>query len=311
MEKAVIKIVYVPGLGDIVQGELAANAINILDSNKANAYYIHQDEFKAVLNLRSITNAFLTISGEVLNPRYISSHKSILGNLIEKVISKHALHAFKTFKLSCAGQESDEVRQIKKYIENTFKLAAAEEADLEIYIGKQNDTWEIGVRITSRPLTLREYRVAHMPGGMDPTIAHAMNVLARADNAASYLNPFSGSGTLLIEAGMINNSIKLVGFDIDGKRNAEAVKNIKKAGLIKNIQLHTSNIFDNPDFGSFDIIASDLPFGMQILQHNALPDLYNSFFDYCSQKLRPNGIVVVTKDKCTFLKIMYMRFTNK
>lgn len=57
----------------------------------------------------------------------------------------------------------------------------------------------MGAQITPRPLSLRDYKVEHMSGAMDPTIAYAVNSLASLEGAKSYLNVFSGSGTLLVK----------------------------------------------------------------------------------------------------------------
>lgn len=172
-------------------------------------------------------------------------------------------------------------------------MALHEEADLEIYIGKVDVLWEVGVRISSRPLTSRDYRIENIKGGLNSTIAYAMNSYGNLISAQSYLNTFSGSGTLLIEAGLLNKNLRLVGFDSNGKSNALAIINIKKAGLIKSIVLKTSDILKIPDFGKFDVIASDLPFGMQISKDQDLEVLYKSFVRYSEKFLNPQGRLVV------------------
>jgi 23S rRNA G2445 N2-methylase RlmL len=226
-----------------------------------------------------------------LNPYYLSNHKSILGELIDIVIKQP--FKYKSFKLSCAGSDSKEVKDIKKYISSTYKLSESEEADLEVFIGKSNNTWEVGVRITTRPLTLRDYKIKNIKGGLNPTIAYAMNTFCDLNSIKSYLNIFSGSGTLLIEAGLINKDLNLVGFDHNGKNNALAVENIKKAGLIKVIKLKTADIFDAPELGTFDFIASDLPFGMQISKGEDLEKLYKAFITYSEEVLEKSGKLVI------------------
>jgi tRNA G10 N-methylase Trm11 len=184
----------------------------------------------------------------------------------------YSAEKFKTFRLSCAGEQSKEVSEIKKYIKDVYELSENILADLDIYIGKSN-VWEVGVRVSKRPLTLRDYKEENIKGGMNASIAYAMNSFCDLLRSRTYLNIFSGSGTLLVEAGIENQKLKLVGFDIDGKTNALAAKNIKNAGLIKNIKLVKADIFQNPDLGNFDVIASDLPFGMHILKGENLEKL--------------------------------------
>ena len=212
--------------------------------------------------------------------------------------------------------------EIQNYIINTYKLNKAEEADVEIYISKPNDLWELSVRLTARPLSLRDYRVANIKGGLNPTVAHAMNTFCNIgvkSNSSStsfpyglpvsYLNVFSGSGTLLIEAGLealkSNPNLKLVGFDIDGKSNALAIQNIKKADLIKQIHLKTADIYNKPHLGKFDIIVSDLPFGMQISSKENIDNLYQTFVTYCEETLTKDGVMVAyTTEHKTLQRIL-------
>jgi 23S rRNA G2445 N2-methylase RlmL len=129
---------------------------------------------------------------------------------------------------------------------------------------------------------------------MDPTIAYAVNSLCGLDDANYYLNIFSGSATLLIEAAQCYPKLEiLVGLDNDKKHISLAIQNIKKAGLIKKIQLKEIDIFDKPDIGKFDAITSDLPFGMSISKNEDLEKLYRQFVEYCQSTLTPDGNMVV------------------
>lgn len=288
-----LKLTFIPGLKDIVLEEIAPHPhLEIVGTAKDAVYLSPLQDLGEVLTLRSILNVYIVRQGSELNPYYISHHKSILGNLIELVVPKDQ-KGFDSFKLSCAGSDSPEVRGIARYIKETYKIPSSEEADLEIYIGKSNTIWEIGVRCTARPLSMRDYRVAHIAGGLNPTIAYAINTFCDLSTRSSYLNICSGSATLLIEAARSNPSLQLVGFDHDGKTNALAVQNIKKAGLLKSIHLKTADILDTPDLGIFDVITSDLPFGMQISKGEDLEQLYRTFIMYVQATLNPNGILVI------------------
>jgi len=237
------------------------------------------------------------------NPIYISNHKSTSSDLIEIVVNGDK---FKTFKITCAGSNSPEVRSIAEYIQKTYGLTEKEEADMKIHIIKSNEIWEIGIQITPRPLSLRDYKIKNMSGAMDPTIAYAMNFLCELEKVNSYLNVFSGSATLLIEAGQCYPNLKqLIGFDNNKKHISLAIQNIKKAGLIKRIQLKEKDIFDKPDLGKFDVITSDLPFGMSISKNENLENLYQCFVEYCQETLNREGkLVVYTSEYEMFEKII-------
>ena len=47
------------------------------------------------------------------------------------------------------------------------------------------------------------------------------------------------------------------------------------------------------DLGNFDVIASDLPFGMHILKGENLEKLYSYLVKYCEQKLNKGGVLAL------------------
>lgn len=289
-----IKLSYIAGLRPIVARELALQpSLTVVAGGDEELYLEPSADLGAVRALRSVSNAYLVRRGATLNPHYLTRHKSILGDLITQALAQGS-ETFRTFKLSCAGSGSPEMTEIRRYVADTFKLIEDEsDADLKLHIGKSGEIWEAGVALTERPLSLRAYRVANIEGGLNPTIAYAMNTLADIQSATSYLNIFSGSGTLLIEAGLSNPKLRLVGFDSDGKTNSLAIRNVREAGLIKSIQIKTADIHDRPELGQFDVITSDLPFGMLVGKYDDLQELYKVFIEHCATALNPDGRLVV------------------
>lgn len=306
-----IKLSFVTGLKDIVRSEINRYPNLHLIREGANSSYLSCSEdfaidFAAVRKLKSVARAYFVFRDKKYNPAYISKHKAILGDLIQVVLESKDKDVFQTFKLTCAGSNSKEARDINGYIEDTFKLVQKDEADLKIHIIKLENVWEVGVQITARPLSFRDYKVENMSGAMDPTIAYALNSLCGLEKAESYLNVFSGSATLLIEAAQCYPNIKtLIGFDNNKKHLSLAIRNIKKAELIKRIQVKEGDIFDKPDLGKFDVIAADLPFGMVISKDEDLEKIYKSFIEYCQVVLVKDGtLAVYTSEYQTFEKII-------
>lgn len=287
-----IKLAYITGLRSVVLNELKEKEFLVLSEDEDSVYIqFTEDNLQKTKTLRSVARAYLVIQSDNYHPAYISNHKSILGNLIDIIINHDS---FKTFKISCAGSDSPEVRSIAKYIKDTYRIEESDEADLKIHIIKPKDIWEIGIQITPRPLSVRDYKVANMNGAMDPTVAYAVNSFSNLDTAHSYLNVFSGSATLLIEAAQQYPHLdKLIGFDNNKKHLSLSIKNIKEAGLIKRVQVKEADIFNKPDFGKFDVIVSDLPFGMSISKNEDLEKLYSTFIQYCEDTLNTEGRLVI------------------
>jgi tRNA A58 N-methylase Trm61 len=301
-----IKLAFIAGLREIVLNELGQYAdFHVINIGNDFIYLDFIENFVQLENLKSVSRVYVISQDLKYTPIYISNHKAILGDIVNMIIGRKKKE-FKSFKISCAGSDSHEVRSIAEYIKQTYKLEEKEEADLKIHIIKTDNTWEIGAQITLRPLSLRDYKIKNMSGAMDPTIAYAVNSLCELENADSYLNVFCGSATLLIDAGQCYSNLKqLVGFDNNKKNISLAIQNIKKAGLIKRIQLKEKNIFDKPEMGKFDVITSDLPFGMAISKNENLEKLYQSFVEYCQETLNSSGtLAVYTSEYETFEKII-------
>lgn len=301
-----IKLSYITGLKTVVLGELKKHNFEIISEDIDSVFMeFSENNIKEAKKLRSVARAYLVAQDSIYHPTYISNHKSVLGNLIDIVIKNDA---FKTFKISCAGSDSPEVRDIAKYIKDTYELQESDEADLKIHIIKTDDIWEIGVQITPRPLSVRDYRVVNMSGAMDPTIAYAVNSFCNLDSAHSYLNIFSGSATLLIEAGQCYPNLnKLIGFDNEKKHLSLSIQNIKKAGLIEKVQVKEFDIFNKPDLGKFDVIVSDLPFGMSISKGENLEKLYETFIQYCESVLNTGGRLVVYTSEYEIIELLLLK----
>ena len=260
--------------------------------------------FDILKNLKTITKVYSIVVDSSLNPKYIAKNKSVLGKIIRPIIDQDV---FDSFKIQCAGIDSPEINSIRKYINQEFKLEYdTDNPDLKIHIIKTKDSWELGAQITPKPLSWRDYKVSHMSGALNPTVAHGMNLLAETKFANSYLNPFSGSGTLLIEACIQNPNLQeIIGFDIDKSALTSSMHNIKEAGLIRKIKVKSLDIFEETSLGKFDIIASDLPFGMAISKHTDISYLYKKFISFSENHLTKNGnLIVITSEIDLFKKII-------
>lgn len=293
-----IKLTFITGLKEVVLSELQKYPqVHIRKMKEDCAFLDFIKDFSQLEDLRSVMKVFLILEGPTLNPYFLSNHKSLLGDLVSAVMQRKR-NQFHCFKLICAGSDSTEVRSIADYLQKTFNISEAEDAELKIHIVKNENVWECGVQATPRPLSVRDYKVRNMGGAMDPTVAFAVNTFCKCEKADSYLNIFSGSGTLLIEAGLTYpNFKKLVGFDHNKEHLSLSIQNIKKAGLIKRIKLKEADLFDQPQFGTFDVLTADPPFGMLLSKYENLEKLYGTFIDYCQEHLNPEGILAVYTSK--------------
>lgn len=298
-----IKLTFIEGLSEIVIRELASfSSFQIVTIEKDCIYLDFHETLRELFAMKSILNIFLVIQDTHIHPTFLANHKSVLGNLVEQSLIYHPATSFKIF---CAGSKSNEISELRNYIETHFKLTNTEEtesADKKIIIAKIKNIWELAVSVTHRPLSIRHYRNHHIAGSMNPTIAYAVNQLAHLSEKTSYLNIFSGGGTLPIEAVLICPQLSVTGFDNDKKRITASIHNIRQAGLLKQITIKYADIFNNPNYGIFDIITSDLPFGMLIGKNTNLRKLYETTARYVYNHLENNGTAILYSSESDLLK---------
>lgn len=107
-----------------------------------------------------------------------------------------------------------------------------------------------------------EKRKSHLrprpsPISLHPKLARAMVNLTGAQENDVVLDPFCGSGGILIEAGLMG--MKAVGYDINKKMVWKSMVNLKHYN-IKNFKLGVKDFFNLNK--KYDYIAADLPYGL-------------------------------------------------
>lgn len=104
-----------------------------------------------------------------------------------------------------------------------------------------------------------------LPGVITPKIAHALvNLSEIKEGGGVLLDPFCGTGGILIEAGLIEGGTTLVGIDVQKKMARGAEANLRFYGLDANLVVgDASKMALRED--SVDAIVTDLPYGRSSL----------------------------------------------
>jgi len=97
------------------------------------------------------------------------------------------------------------------------------------------------------------------PGSMSPKLARGMNNLARVKKGDRVLDPFCGTGGILIEAGIIGANV--VGIDIDEKMVEGTKKNLQYCN-IKDYQVFQGDARNIKLHYKVDAIVTDPPYGI-------------------------------------------------
>ena len=97
------------------------------------------------------------------------------------------------------------------------------------------------------------------PGSMSPKLARCMVNLTLVEKGDKVLDPFCGTGGILIEAGIIGASV--VGTDIDSRMVRGTIKNLKFCG-IKDYEVFQSDARQIELPYKVDAIVTDPPYGI-------------------------------------------------
>lgn len=133
-----------------------------------------------------------------------------------------------------------------------------------------------------------EYRKQSIAASINPVAAASVMriCLPYMKEDASVLDPFCGSGTMLIERGYIKKAGYLVGIDISSIAIKAACENRKASGF--KIALLKGDILGYGG-AQFDEIISNMPFGIRVSGHDSNIKLYKAFADKLETLLKDDG----------------------
>ena len=105
-----------------------------------------------------------------------------------------------------------------------------------------------------------QHRPFFSPISLHPKLARALVNLSSIKKGETLLDPFCGTGGIIIEAGLIG--AKILGSDIE-KKMIEGCKKTLEFYRIKEYELFCSDIGDIHKFvkNSVDAVVTDLPYG--------------------------------------------------
>jgi tRNA (guanine10-N2)-dimethyltransferase len=133
------------------------------------------------------------------------------------------------------------------------------------------------------------------PVSLHPRLARTLVNLTRVQKGQRLLDPFCGTGGILIEAALVG--AKILGSDIDGDMVEGCRSNLSDLEL--SAQLSCVDIGKAAETcGEVDCIATDPPYGnASTTKREAIPDLYKRAFETFHDILRPGGYACVVLPK--------------
>ncbi len=179
-----------------------------------------------------------------------------------------------------------------------------EKEEIESEIGKKISTDENSVDLESPKITIKVYitedqrfygklieniprnlfeqrsndkRPYSSPISMDPVLARVLVNLSETSAGESILDPFCGTGGILIEAGLCGIMPK--GLDIQEEMVEGCKENLNKYGII-NFDIQEGDISEiDAIFDGYNAVISDLPYGKASKQENEALEKFLAFIE--------------------------------
>lgn len=248
---------------------------------------------EALLRLRTPVAAYLVARFPGRRPSVLLGDERLFAH-VETVRGLHPPGAFGSFRLSVPGRESSAVRRLVEELTRRTGLDYdPEDGDLLLRIRRAVDGWELLTRLSPRPLATRSWRVHHLPGAVNATIAAAMVELTRPRPGDRVLNLMCGSGTLLVERLAREAAASALGCDLDGealdgaRANLAAARLAGRAGLAR-LDATRLGLRD----GGVDALLVDLPYGHRMGSHDDNAVLYPAVLREAARVAAPGARLV-------------------
>lgn len=198
------------------------------------------------------------------------------------------------------------VKQVSQKIFELYPhslLNSSENNDIEIILKEvKKGTVNIYLRLSHLQDPRFEYRKNIIPTSMHPYVAATLVHLAKPymKEDGKVLDPFAGTGTLLIEKNIAVPSHFSMGVDIYADGIEMAKKNARNASQSIHFVHKDALRFTNTEL--FDEIITDMPTIAQMKDEEKLRDLYDRFFARIYRLVKPGGYVFLYTSEISLVR---------
>lgn len=178
---------------------------------------------------------------------------------------------------------------------------AQADGEVEFWATLLQDELILALRLTGDQMRQREYKTAHIPGSLRPSVAAAMVWLSQPQDDDVVLDPLCGAGTILIERAHMGRYQMLLGGDHDAGALAAARENI--GPRYKPIQLRQWDAVALPlEDASVTRVIVNLPWGRRVGSHPDNRRIYPRLMREFRRVLAPGGRLVMLSGEGNLLR---------
>lgn len=154
--------------------------------------------------------------------------------------------------------------------------------------------------------TRRFGRLERLPWSTNVVVAEALVRLAKIRPGQRVLDPFGGTGTILLAVRRREPTARVLVTDHDPRALTLAARNLEIAGALGLVRAEAGALPVRT--GSVDRVVTNLPFGKQVGSHRGNRGLYPAVLREIERVLAPDGrVVALTEDKRVFREAVERR----
>jgi len=182
-------------------------------------------------------------------------------------------------------------------VERYGRTVDLEHYALNVRVDVYETTCLVSLQLTERALSKRYIRAYQPRAALKTPVAYAMLQFARlGEGEGSLLDPFCGSGTILIEAAQVFPRLEVCGCDlyqeaVDGARHNAAALGL--SGRIRIRQADARALSEVFPRDRFCAIVTNPPYGVHMGKHLNFNRFYRLFLEQAWEVLAPGGLLVL------------------
>jgi precorrin-6B methylase 2 len=264
----------------------------IVENDDAEALLVEWNGDHAQLTaMRTAASVAAVLDFPVARPKALLGDEN-LRDIISCARSIAQAHDFRALRLSAAGAHTPTMQRIASEIASAVKLPLDDtDGDFLVRVRPRPGGWQVLIRTTPRPLSVRPWRVVDYPVAVNACIAAAMVRLANLKPSDSVLNVMCGSATIAIEAAIAHSNLDAVAIDNNDEALTAARTNVKAAGVDARVRLRPADAtaLDIAD-STVDAAFADPPWTGETRTN--LRRLYQDTLAELARVIRPGGRLI-------------------
>lgn len=289
--------------------ELDELGIESFDS-RHNSLKVTVSDYASLFEARCFTEALFPLGQTSLNAEAIA--KKAAKEMAELMRETHSGEPPFRFRFEAAFSAPEGRIDRKSFAKQTaLEVERASEGALvnapsdyeaELRAEGNERTARLFIKLFTFPDRRFDYRAGSIPASMSPCVAAAVLRFAQdyITVNARVIDPCCGSGTFLIERGLMSPCASLTGVDIAHSAIDIARKNTALSGVPAKYTVNDILRFEC--HRPYDELISNLPFGNRVGDHSSCEKLYKGLLEKLPQLVKKGGVAILYTMEFTLLK---------